>query len=428
MEVPAGSSTGLSWETERMGRVAVRERIWVGIDVGKAAHHACAVDQAGKVVFSQRVDNSQAAVEQLIARAGKAAADVRWAVDLTSGAAGLLVVLLLTTGQPVSYVTGQTVNRMAGAFGGEGKTDAKDARIIAETCRMRSDIPLLSQPRQVVTGLAVLTARRADLMSDWVRDVNRLRELLASIFPALEKSLGCSTRAALILLTRFQTPAAINGAGEHGLTGHMRGQGVRASTARAIIAKARAAAAEQTITLPAEAVTAPLVARLARQLLDLDREIKDLTKQIAAMFRADPQAEIIESLPGLGPVLGAEFLVGISGDLTGFATPSKLAAFAGLAPVPRDSGRIRGNLRQPQRYHRGLRRVFFMAALCSAMREGQSRAFYQRKRAEGKHHLQALIALARRLVDVLWALLRDNRTYTPATAPAPGTATLPAVA
>lgn len=425
MEVPAGSSMGLNCGNERTGRVAVRERIWVGVDVGKTAHHACAVDEAGKVVFSQRIANSQAAIEQLITRARETAAEVRWAVDLTSGAAGLLVVLLVATGRPVVYVTGQTVNRMAGAFGGEGKTDAKDAKIIAETCRLRGDLPLLAQPDQVVTDLQVLTARRADLMNDWVRDVNRLRELLASIFPALEKSLDCSTRAALTLLTRAQTPAAVRDAGEHGLVGYLREQDVRASTARTVTAKTMAAAAEQTIALPAETVTAPLVARLARQLLDLDREAKDLTKQIADTFRTHPQAVIIESLPGLGPVLGAEFLAGTNGDLGAFANSAKLAAYAGLAPMPRDSGRISGNLRKPQRYHRGLRRVFFMAALCSTMRDGRSKTFYQRKRAEGKHHLQALIALARRLVDVLWALLRDNRPFTPT---APDTAPLPTTA
>jgi transposase len=149
---------------------------------------------------------------------------------------------------------------------------------------------------------------------------------------------------------------------------------------------------------------------------------KDLTKQITGTFREHPQAGVIESLPGLGPILGAEFVAATSGDLNVFGTPSRLAAFAGLAPASRDSGRIQGNLHRPQRYHRGLRRVFYMAALCSSMHDGLSQTFYRRKRAEGKHHIQALIALARRLVDVLWALLRDNRPFTSAapqtTAPA----------
>ena len=80
--------------------------------------------------------------------------------------------------------------------------------------------------------------------------------------------------------------------------------------------------------------------------------------------------------------------------------------------MPRDSGRISGNLHLPKRYHRGLRRVFYLAALSSIkVKDGPSRAFYQRKRDEGKIHTQALIALARRLIDVIWALLRDGREF-----------------
>jgi hypothetical protein len=69
----------------------------------------------------------------------------------------------------------------------------------------------------------------------------------------------------------------------------------------------------------------------------------------------------------------------------------------------------RGNLHRPKRYHRGLRRVFYLAALSAIKPGGPSRAFSHRKRAEGKLHTQAVIALARRLIDVIWALRRDGR-------------------
>jgi len=62
-------------------------------------------------------------------------------------------------------------------------------------------------------------------------------------------------------------------------------------------------------------------------------------------------------LPGFGPHLGAEFLVVTGGDLASFATPGRLAAYAGLVPTPRDSGRVVGNLRRPKRYNPRLRRV-----------------------------------------------------------------------
>jgi transposase len=388
------------------------ERIWVGIDVGKAAHHACAVDDKGTVVFSRRVANSQADIQALIARASRAAGEVTFALDMSTGPAAMLVTMVLSAGSLVRYVPGRLVNRMSGAFAGEGKTDARDARTIAETARLRSDLMTLSAQDQVVSDLQVLTARREDLMADWVRGINRVRDLLASIFPALERALDYSTRSALILLTGFQTPGHIRQAGEHGVASWLRKHQAWSRAIAPIAAKAMRAAAEQTITLPAESVAAPLVAALASQLLALHVEMKQLDKQIMARFSDHPHAERITSVPGFGPILGAQLLAAAGGDLTvAFANPGRLAAYAGLAPVPRDSGRVQGNLHRPQRYNRTLRRVFYQAALSSIKPDGLSRTFYQRKRAEGKLHTQALIALARRLIDVIWALLRDGRIF-----------------
>ena len=398
--------------------MADRPLVWVGVDVGKAAHHACAMDAAGKVVFSRKVANDQGAIEQLVARAGQAAGEVRWAIDLTSSAGALLIAVLVASGQQVVYVPGRVVNRMAGVFRGETKSDAKDARVIAETARMRDDLTPVTATDDLVVELTRLTGHREDLMADWVRGVNRLRDLLTSIFPALERAFDYSTRSALVLLTGFQTPEAIRTAGQDGVATHLREHGAWPKGIPAMAAAALAAAEAQTVRLPGEATTAVLVARLARQLLDLDRQIKDTDKLITSRFRTHPQAEIIESLPGLGPILGAEFVVVTGGSLAAFATPGRLASYAGLVPVAQDSGRITGNLRRPKRYNRRLRRVFYMAALSSIRTTGPSRTFYDRKRGERLIHTQALLALARRLVDVLWALLRDGRKFTP-TAPQP---------
>jgi transposase len=117
--------------------------------------------------------------------------------------------------------------------------------------------------------------------------------------------------------------------------------------------------------------------------------------------------------PGLGVILGAEFLAATGGDMSFFGTPDRLAGFGGVAPVPRDSGKISGNLRRPQRYNRRLQRVFYTSAMFSIRYCEESRRFYDRKRAEGKRHTQAVLALARRRVNVLGALLRDGRCYQP---------------
>ncbi|MER6377837.1 transposase, partial [Streptomyces mirabilis] len=133
--------------------------------------------------------------------------------------------------------------------------------------------------------------------------------------------------------------------------------------------------------------------------------------RIAARFREHRDAKVILSMPGMGPKLGAEFLVAVGGSLDGFPTADRLAAFGGVAPAPHDSGKTSGNLRRLQRYHRRLQRVFYTSALVSAWSDPNSKRFNDRKRAEGKGHVQAVLALARRRVNVLWALIRDRRCY-----------------
>jgi transposase len=394
--------------------MSATEVAWIGVDVGKTAHHVTAVDADGRVLWSRQVSNEQAAIEKVIARGLGTATDVRWAVDLTSASAALLLALLLAAGQKVIYVPGSVVNRMSGAFAGEGKTDAKDARIIAETARLRRDLNQVNAPDELVAELSMLVGHRADLMADWVRGVNRLRDLLTRVCPTLERALDYSTRSALILVAGYCTPAAIRTAGKTELSAWLHAQKAHRPSIPSIITKALTAAEAQTVALPGEATSAQLIHGLARRLLDLDREIKDLDKLLTTRFRVHPQARIIESMPGMGPILGAEFLAITAGDLAAFGTSARLATYAGLAPVPNDSGRRTGVLHRPQRYHRRLRHVFYLAAFSSLKTQGPSRTFYQRKRDERQRHTKAMIALSRRLVDVLWALLRDNRVFTEA--------------
>jgi transposase len=133
-----------------------------------------------------------------------------------------------------------------------------------------------------------------------------------------------------------------------------------------------------------------------------------------------PEATILLSLPGIGPRLGARIAVEI-GSVARFPTPARLAAYAGLGPTPRRSGTsIKSDV--PSRFgnHR-LKNAFFLAAFAS-LRHPPSRAYYDRKRAEGKRHNQAVLCLARHRVDVLHALLSQGSLYRP---PAP---TLPLAA
>jgi transposase len=178
-----------------------------------------------------------------------------------------------------------------------------------------------------------------------------------------------------------------------------------------VAARAIAAAKAQSVVLPGQDLTGSIIAELAGNVLRLDERLKSLDDQIEELFQQHPQAAISQSMPGFGPFLGASLLVG-AGDLRAFPSAGHLAAAAGLVPVPNDSGRRTGNLHRPLRYSRPLRHVFYLSAQTSMMRAGPNRDYYLKNRAHGRTHSQAIIALARRRIDVLWALLRDNRTWT----------------
>ncbi|AKH82074.1 transposase [Streptomyces sp. CNQ-509] len=387
-------------------------RVWAGIDAGKGHHWAAVVDDTGATLWSKKIDNDESAILTALGEILGLADEVHWAVDIAGTSSALLLALLAAHGQRTVYVPGRTVNRMAGAYRGEAKTDARDAYVIAETARHRRDFTTIDVPAQLAADLALLTAHRADLVADRVRMINRLRDMLTGIFPALERAFDYSAhKGALVLLTGYQTPAAIRRRGRARLTAWLANRAVRG--ADAVAATALEAAQAQQTALPGEDVAAQLVADLATQILALDDRLKQIDKQIRERFRSHPQAEIIESLPGMGPILGAEFIVA-AGDLTAYTDAGHLASAAGLVPVPRDSGRRTGNLHRPKRYSRRLRRVFYLSAQTSIIREGPNRDFYLKKRDEGCKHVQAVIALARRRASVLWALLRDNRAFTPA--------------
>ncbi|UQA97185.1 IS110 family RNA-guided transposase [Streptomyces halobius] len=388
------------------------QRIWVGVDAGKGHHWAVAVNADGETVFSRKVVNDESEILQLIAAACDSADEVRWAVDISGRASALLLALLVAHGQQVAYVPGRTVNRATDGYRGEGKTDAKDALVIADQARMRRDFTPIKTPPELVSTLQLPTAYRRDLIADRVRLINRLRDLLVGICPALERAFDYSpAKGPVILLTEYQTPAALRRIGIKRLASWLERRKDRGASD--VAAKAVEAAASQHTALPGEKKSANLVRDLAHQLLALDERIKDNDREIRETFRTDERAEIIESLPGMGPILGAEFIA-IVGDLSGYRDAGRLASHAGLAPVPRDSGRRTGNYHRPKRYNRRLRWLFYMSAQTAMMRPGPSRDYYLKKRGEGLLHTQALLALARRRADVLWAMLRDERLFTSA--------------
>ncbi|WP_458318900.1 IS110 family RNA-guided transposase [Mycolicibacterium brisbanense] len=388
-------------------------QVWAGVDVGKEHHWVCVVDVNGNMVLSRKFINDEHTIRDLATKIDGLADEVFWTVDLSNVYATLVLTVLADAGKTVRYLAGRQVWQASSTYrGGESKTDAKDARVIADQSRMRGeDLPVLRPGDDLITELRMLTAHRADLIADRTRTINRLRQQLLAVCPALERVAELTQdRGWAVLLAHYQRPKAIRRNGVSRLTKALTTAGVR--NAATIAAAAVTAAKAQTVGLPGEDVGAALVAELAQEVMNLDDRIKTTDADIEERFRRHPLAEVITSLPGIGFRLSAEFLA-VIGDPALLESPDHLAAWAGLAPVSKDSGKRTGRLHTPKRYSRRLRRVMYMSALTAIRCDPTSKAYYQRKRDQGKRPIPATICLARRRVNVLYALIRDNRAWEP---------------
>lgn len=237
-------------------------QVWAGVDIGKEHHHCVVIDADGRRLLSRRILNDEPVLLELIGDVLGLGEDVLWAMDTNHGGAALLIGLLLGHDQPMAYLTGLAVHRASGTYRGEGKTDAKDAFVIADQARMRKDLGRLRPGDEIAVDLRTLTARRTDVVCDRTRQINRLRAQLVEIFPALERGLELTNKGPVVLLTGYQTPTAIRRAGARRIETWLKNRKVRGAAA---LAKTAVEAAEaQHTALPGEKLAATMVIRLAK--------------------------------------------------------------------------------------------------------------------------------------------------------------------
>jgi transposase len=391
--------------------------VFIGLDVGKEGHHAVALSPQGKRLHDGTLPNTEAGLRKLfdkLARHGR----ILMVVDQPASIGALPVAVARAAGHQVAYLPGLVMRRLADLHPGTAKTDARDAYVIADAARS-----LPHTLRRVDTGddtlaeLEVLVGYDDDLAGEVTRISNRIRGLLTQIHPPLERVLGPKLQhpAVLQLLSQCGGPAGLRKAGRTKLAELVKKRAPRMGAR--LVEQIFTALDAQSVVVPGTAAAETVLPRLVDNLSDLLRQRDQVAAQVEGMLDAHPLSSVLTSMPGIGVRTAARILLEV-GDGTSFPTSGHLAAYAGLAPVTRRSGSsIRGE-HPPKGGNKQLKRAFFLSAFAS-LADPPSRAYYDRKRAEGKKHNAALICLARRRVDVLHAMLRSQRPYQPQTADEP---------
>lgn len=386
--------------------------VFVGLDVGKSDHHAVALDRGGKVLFDRALPNDEARLRSILADLSEHGR-VLVVVDQPATIGALPVAVARECGVVVGYLPGLSMHRIADLHPGQAKTDARDAAIIAEAARsMPHTLRSIALDDEQIAELSMLCGFDDDLRAQITATSNRARGLLTQIHPALERVLGphLDHPAVLDLIETWPTPADLAAAGTRRITARLRRGAPR--LADRLAAQITAALGEQTVVVTGTKAAAVVLPKLAAQLTTLRTQRSEVAAKVEELVDDHPLHLVLMSMPGVGIRTAARLLTEIVGKQ--FTSAAHLASYAGLAPVTRRSGTsIRGE--HPSRSgNKVLKRALFLSAF-AALRDPVSRAYYDRKRAEGKRHNQALIALARRRRDVLFAMLRDGTLYDPPT-------------
>ncbi|MEV0867355.1 IS110 family transposase [Brachybacterium paraconglomeratum] len=404
-----------------------RFAVVVGLDVGKSSHHACALDPAGNKLFDKPLPQDESELRELFTQLQNHG-EVLMVVDQPGTIGALPIAVARDVGCSVAYLPGLAMRKAADLYPGRSKTDARDAFIIADTARtMPHTLRQVDRDSDVLSALKVLAGFDEDLAHETTRALNRIRSLLTQIHPALERVFvggTLSTGLVLDLLEKFGGPTGFKSAGRSRVLRFARTHSRR--NPEVLIDQIFTALAEQTVIVPATAAVELVIPRVAGQVKELKEQRATVAREVETMLEDFPLASVLMSMPGIGIKTAAQILLTI-GDASAFETPGHLAAYAGIAPVTRRSGTsIRGEF--PARSgNKRLKNALFYSAWVASHSDPISKAYYDRKRAEGKRHNAAVICLARRRCNVIFAMLRDGTYYQPpTTTPTPEPAALAA--
>jgi transposase len=385
--------------------------VFLGLDVGKSSHHGCALTPDGRTVFDKPVPQAQADLEALFQKLLTDHGPVLVVVDQPASIGALAVaVAQATEGVEVAYLPGLVMRRLAQTHPGSAKTDARDAYVIAEAARSTPHtLRSLDVGEEALADLRVLVGFDTDLAGEVTRFSNRIQSLLGQIHPALDRVLGprLQQSAVLELLRRYGGPTGLSKVSHRQLTTVVTKYAHR--NRAQLVGAIEKALHEQTVVIPGTAGVEAVIPKLVETLLGLLAQRAEAAARIEEILAAHPLGKVLTSMPGIGVRTAATILVEV-GDISRFPTSGHLAAYAGLAPVTRQSG---SSIRAEHRNHGGnkaLKRALFLSSF-AALANPESRAYYQRKRSEGKPHNAALVCLSRRRVDVLHAMLRRGQPY-----------------
>ena len=385
----------------------------VGIDVGYRGHRVGIAHPDGTILDEFDISHDQAGFGEFFRRVegyrSQLSLPVAVAMEGFNGYARPLDRLVHEKGYRLFNVNNLKLARFKEVFPGAAKTDPIDTRKILELFRLKDQLPLAKAAiQEVVMAPAVngklkrLSRRRRHLVDEKMRVLARMQTDLQAVCPEL---LALTHSADNLWFLRFLTLrddlrqlARLR----HSTVLQIPGVGQKYS--RVILEWRKKACFSNEVEY-----VGPMIIEDAARVLELRKQIQALDEAMAELAAQSEIARRLASIPGFGKTTIAE-LAGEIGTLERFSSEASLALYVGMCPLTHQSGQI-SKARIPRQVNTRCKAAMMTAVARHIACVPQSRAYYERKRAEGKTHNQAIRALGRHLVRVIWAILQDERDY-----------------
>jgi len=398
--------------------------VFCGIDWAEDHHDIALVDRDGKLLARRRISDDAAGLAQLLdllAGHGDSAGDpVPVAIETPRG---LLTACLRATGRAVYPINPMAVARYRDRHSVAGrKSDHGDAVVLANVLRTDAHAHRpLPADTELAQAIAVLARAQQDAV--WARTAahNKLRSHLREYYPgflaAFADARGGITRPeARVLLAAAPDPAAAATLTLRQVQAVLRKAGrVRGTDAEAgRLREALRAPQMRQLPLVEQAMGRQALALLG-QLDAACTAADDLEQAATESFNQHPDAGIITSFPGLGPLTGARVLAETGDDRSRFQDARGLKAYAGAAPVTRASGKTTAVLHRRVKNQR-LAAAGYLWAFSAISASPGARDHYDRRRKDGDRHAAAQRNLFGRLLGCLHYCLLTGQAFDEATA------------
>ena len=389
--------------------------LFVGIDIGKNNHVASMMDEYGKVVFkafsfSNTTDGGNALFSKLSSYSSNPS-DFEIGMEATGHYWLSVYSFLFEKGFLLHVINPiQTDGWRKGTEIRKRKNDTIDSVLIADLIRYGQFVQTRLADEDLFS-LRTLTRFRTYLVES-ISDLKRkVVCVLDQIFPEYQSIFSdIFGKTSKELLLQFSSPIdfeTISSESLAELLAQLSRQKIGAAKAEQLKA---AASSSFGITFAKNSFTFQLKA-LIEQISFIENQVKETESEISNIMRKLDSP--ITTITGIGNVTGAAIISEI-GDISKFDNPRKLVAFAGLDATVTQSGEFEATHNvMSKRGSLYLRKAIFQAALIASFHDPVLSVYYQKKKAEGKHHLTCVGAVARKMCNIIYAVLKNNQPYVP---------------